>query len=59
VERILEFHDRELLEDFKARAIDSRQYAWQMMRTLFTQVLTEEEWLVLFDHYFLHSDAPS
>ena len=59
IERILEHHDSELLDDFKSRAIDSRQYAWQMMRTLFTQVLTEEEWLSLFDHFFLHSDSPN
>jgi len=59
IERLLKHHDSELLDDFKARAIDSRQYAWQMMRTLFTQVLTEEEWLTLFDHLFMHSGSPS
>jgi hypothetical protein len=59
VERLLGHHDVELLEDFKTRGIDSRQYAWQMMRTLFSQVLTEDEWLVLFDHLFTHSDHPS
>jgi hypothetical protein len=59
VERLLGHHDSELLDDFKTRGIDSRQYAWQMMRTLFSQVLTEDEWLVLFDHLFTHSDHPS
>jgi hypothetical protein len=29
------------------------------MRTMFTQVLTEEEWLALFDHLFMHSDSPN
>ena len=59
VERLLGHYDAELLEDLKSRAIDSRQYAWQMMRTLFSQVLTEDEWLVLFDHLFTHSDHPT
>ena len=37
IERLLNYHDSELLDDLKSRAIDSRQYAWQMMRTMFTQ----------------------
>ena len=59
VERLLHHHDQGLLDNLVARGIDARVYAWRMMRTLFTEVLSRDEWLHLFDHVLSHSDESS
>ena len=59
VERLLHHHDQGLLDNLVARGIDARVYAWRMMRTVFTEVLSRDEWLHLFDHVLSHSDESS
>ena len=59
VERLLAHHDKPLLDNLVARGIDARVYAWRIMRTLFTEVLSRDEWLHLFDHILSHSDESS
>ncbi|XP_041455639.1 TBC1 domain family member 31-like isoform X1 [Lytechinus variegatus] len=52
VENVLAYHDRKLLEHFVSYDVTSQLYAWPIMQTLFSEVVTKEEWLKLFDHVF-------
>uniref|UniRef100_A0A9L0S4B8 TBC1 domain family member 31 n=1 Tax=Equus caballus TaxID=9796 RepID=A0A9L0S4B8_HORSE len=57
VENVLAFHDRTLLQHFMEHDITSQLYAWPLLETVFSEVLTREEWLKLFDNVF--SNHPS
>ncbi|OBS67011.1 hypothetical protein A6R68_04445, partial [Neotoma lepida] len=57
IENVLAFHDKELLQHFIDRDVTSQLYAWPLLETLFSEVLTREEWLRLFDNVF--SNHPS
>ncbi|KAM8966814.1 TBC1 domain family member 31 [Pelodytes ibericus] len=57
VENILVHHDKELLQHFVNYGVTSQIYAWPLLETLFSEVLTREEWLKLFDNVF--SNHPS
>uniref|UniRef100_A0AAR2K4F4 TBC1 domain family member 31 n=1 Tax=Pygocentrus nattereri TaxID=42514 RepID=A0AAR2K4F4_PYGNA len=51
-ENVLAHHDKELLQHFVDCGVTSQLYAWPLLETLFTEVLTREEWLKLFDNIF-------
>ncbi|XP_052603800.1 TBC1 domain family member 31 isoform X3 [Peromyscus californicus insignis] len=57
IENVLAFHDKELLQHFIDRDVTSQLYAWPLLETVFSEVLTREEWLRLFDNVF--SNHPS
>ncbi|XP_075070125.1 TBC1 domain family member 31 [Mixophyes fleayi] len=57
VENVLAHHDKELLQHFVSFDVTSQIYAWPLLETLFSEVLTREEWLKLFDNVF--SNHPS
>ncbi|KAG8570135.1 hypothetical protein GDO81_011110 [Engystomops pustulosus] len=57
VENVLAHHDKELLQHFVKYDVTSQVYAWPLLETLFSEVLTREEWLKLFDNVF--SNPPS
>ncbi|KAM5281253.1 TBC1 domain family member 31 isoform 2-T2 [Ctenodactylus gundi] len=57
IENILAFHDKKLLQHFINHDITSQLYAWPLLETVFSEVLTREEWLKLFDNVF--SNHPS
>ncbi|XP_007941622.1 TBC1 domain family member 31 [Orycteropus afer afer] len=57
IENVLAFHDKELLQHFMDHDITSQLYAWPLLETVFSEVLTREEWLKLFDNVF--SNHPS
>ncbi|XP_030869548.1 TBC1 domain family member 31 isoform X3 [Gorilla gorilla gorilla] len=57
IENVLAFHDEELLQHFIDHDITSQLYAWPLLETVFSEVLTREEWLKLFDNIF--SNHPS
>ncbi|XP_011804686.1 PREDICTED: TBC1 domain family member 31 [Colobus angolensis palliatus] len=57
IENVLAFHDKELLQHFIDHDITSQLYAWPLLETVFSEVLTREEWLKLFDNIF--SNHPS
>uniref|UniRef100_A0A4X1SLF2 TBC1 domain family member 31 n=1 Tax=Sus scrofa TaxID=9823 RepID=A0A4X1SLF2_PIG len=57
IENVLAFHDKELLQHFIEHDITSQLYAWPLLETVFSEVLTREEWLKLFDNIF--SNHPS
>ncbi|XP_039380277.1 TBC1 domain family member 31 [Mauremys reevesii] len=57
VENILAHHDKELLQHLINYSVTSQLYAWPLLETLFSEVLTREEWLKVFDNIF--SNHPS
>ncbi|XP_034867735.1 TBC1 domain family member 31 isoform X1 [Mirounga leonina] len=57
IENVLAFHDKDLLQHFIDHDITSQLYAWPLLETVFSEVLTREEWLKLFDNVF--SNHPS
>jgi len=57
IENVLAFHDKDLLQHFINHDITSQLYAWPLLETVFSEVLTREEWLKLFDNVF--SNHPS
>ncbi|XP_031408774.1 TBC1 domain family member 31 isoform X2 [Meleagris gallopavo] len=57
MENILAHHDRELLQHLIKYSVTSQVYAWPLLETLFSEVLTREEWLKVFDNIF--SNHPS
>ncbi|XP_077982423.1 TBC1 domain family member 31-like [Glandiceps talaboti] len=57
VENVLAHHDKELLQHFVRHNITTQVYAWPLMETLFSEVLTKDEWLKLWDNVF--SNHPS
>ncbi|XP_053287821.1 TBC1 domain family member 31 isoform X3 [Pleuronectes platessa] len=56
-ENVLAHHDKELLQHLVDCGITSQLYVWPLLETLFSEVLTREEWLRLFDNVF--SNHPS
>ncbi|CAH1269669.1 TBC1D31 [Branchiostoma lanceolatum] len=57
VENLLAYHDKHLLQHLITYNITAQTYAWPLLETLFSEVLTKEEWLKLFDNVF--SNHPS
>ncbi|NXN62094.1 TBC31 protein, partial [Rynchops niger] len=57
MENVLAHHDKELLQHLIKCNVTSQVYAWPLLETLFSEVLTREEWLKVFDNIF--SNHPS
>uniref|UniRef100_A0A3B3CDS0 TBC1 domain family member 31 n=1 Tax=Oryzias melastigma TaxID=30732 RepID=A0A3B3CDS0_ORYME len=57
VENVVAHHDKELLQHLVDCGITSQLYVWPLLETLFSEVLTRDEWLKLFDNIF--SNHPS
>uniref|UniRef100_A0A3Q2P7U2 TBC1 domain family member 31 n=1 Tax=Fundulus heteroclitus TaxID=8078 RepID=A0A3Q2P7U2_FUNHE len=56
-ENVLAHHDQELLQHLVDCGVTSQLYVWPLLETLFSEVLTRDEWLRLFDNVF--SNHPS
>ncbi|CAL1610656.1 unnamed protein product [Knipowitschia caucasica] len=52
VENVLAHHDKELLQHLVDCGVTSQLYVWPLLETLFSEVLTRDEWLRLFDNVF-------
>ncbi|KAM9099552.1 TBC1 domain family member 31 isoform X4 [Sarcophilus harrisii] len=57
IENLLAHHDKELLQHYLNCGITAQLYAWPLLETVFSEVLTREEWLKVFDNVF--SNHPS
>ncbi|NXS32653.1 TBC31 protein, partial [Pomatostomus ruficeps] len=57
MENVLAHHDEELLQHLIKYNVTSQVYAWPLLETLLSEVLTREEWLKVFDNIF--SNHPS
>ncbi|XP_044263660.1 TBC1 domain family member 31 [Tribolium madens] len=50
VENVLMVHDPELLDFFTKKKVSSELYAWPILRTAFSEVLTAPSWKIFWDH---------
>ncbi|XP_072459257.1 TBC1 domain family member 31 isoform X2 [Notamacropus eugenii] len=57
IENLLAHHDKELLQHYMNCGVTAQLYAWPLLETVFSEVLTREEWLRVFDNVF--SNHPS
>lgn len=58
IEKELARRDGQLFDHFTRYQITSEVFAWSLLKTLFTEVLSEDEWMCLWDHLFAYSDTP-
>ncbi|KAL9658438.1 hypothetical protein ABK040_005982 [Willaertia magna] len=52
IENILLHFDSNLLEHFCNCGVTSNTFVWSVLKNLFTEILTTDQWLKLFDHVF-------
>ncbi|XP_038069604.1 TBC1 domain family member 31-like [Patiria miniata] len=57
VENVLAYHDRAVLQHFVKYGVTSQVYAWPLLQTLLSEVVTKEEWQRLFDNIFTNHPA--
>lgn len=50
IENILLEHNPILLSHFTKYDVTSKEYAWPLLQTVFSEVLTAKDWLILWDH---------
>ena len=58
VEQIIEKEDPKLLSHLRQNSFTPQIYAWPLLQSLFTEVLSKGDWLKLFDHLFTYKDDP-
>ncbi len=58
VDQILELEDPKLVQHFRENTFTPQVYAWPLLKTLFTDVLTKDDWLRLMDHLFTYREDP-
>ncbi|KAI8816678.1 uncharacterized protein EV422DRAFT_544488 [Fimicolochytrium jonesii] len=51
IEDLLRFHDGALLDHFTRHEVTSQGYAWTILRSLFSSILSTPDWLTLWDHF--------
>ena len=52
IENIIAENDRQIFHHLVELKITSQTYAWPVLQTAFSEVLTRDEWLVFFDNLF-------
>lgn len=57
IENVLLEHNPQLLQHFTKHDITSKTYGWEILQTVFSEVLTGKDWLILWDHIL--SNEPS
>ena len=50
IENLLSHYDPHLLQHFISHHITAQVYAWPLLQTLFSEALSKEEWLKLWDN---------
>ncbi|CAG5135897.1 unnamed protein product [Candidula unifasciata] len=57
IENLLAQHDLPLLHHFMKYNITSQIYAWPLLETAFSEVLTQDEWLIMWDNILSNQPA--
>lgn len=58
IEAIIQSEDPKLMQHLRAQAFTPQIYAWPLLKTLFTEVLSKDDWLRLMDHLFTYKEDP-
>lgn len=54
VHRILQLEKPDLVQHMAKLGFEVKDYAWPLLRTMFTRVLESEDWQRLLDHLFFN-----
>lgn len=57
IENVLLEHNPQLLAYFTKHEVTSKTYAWTILQTAFSEVLTVKDWLVLWDHILINEPS--
>ncbi|XP_071443932.1 TBC1 domain family member 31 [Hetaerina americana] len=57
MENLLSHHDPDLLAFFVKNRVNTRMYAWPLLQVAFSEVLSNEEWLRLWDHILVNEPS--
>ncbi|GJQ76162.1 hypothetical protein Trydic_g1907 [Trypoxylus dichotomus] len=57
IENVLLEHKPQLLKHFAKHNITSKIYAWPILQTVFSEVLTARDWLILWDHILINEPS--
>jgi len=57
-EELLKYHDPALASHFKSLGLNMIHYIWPFMQSLFTEILTRDDWLSLMDFLVLNHEEP-
>lgn len=58
LDKELQTRDPQLHSHFQEHQITAEVYGWSLLKTIFTEVLSEDEWMTLWDHLFTSPDTP-
>ncbi|CAI5702165.1 unnamed protein product [Peronospora effusa] len=58
IEKELARREPRLYDHLTQYEVASEVYAWSLLKTIFTEVLSEDEWMCLWDHLFTWPDTP-
>ena len=58
VDALMQFHEPELHRHLRECGVDAQDYAWTLLRSGFTEVLSKSEWLRLWDHLVTDAANP-
>ncbi|OWZ19412.1 hypothetical protein PHMEG_0006352 [Phytophthora megakarya] len=57
IEKQLAQRDAQLYDHFTRYQVTSEAFAWSLLKTIFTEVLSEDEWMCFWDHLITFSDT--
>ncbi|KAI8607774.1 hypothetical protein BC830DRAFT_1157806 [Chytriomyces sp. MP71] len=57
LEDLIAYHDPPLLSHFKRQKITSQVYGWGLLQTLLTEILSQRDWLKVWDHLVTNPPA--
>jgi hypothetical protein len=57
ISQLIQFHDPQLYDHFNRCKITSQIYGWTLMQSLFSEVFSKKDWMMVWDH--LVSNSPS
>ncbi|ORX96516.1 RabGAP/TBC, partial [Neocallimastix californiae] len=57
IESLLYFHDKDLYDHFVKYNITSQFYGWELISNLFSDILSKDEWLCLWDNILTRRDT--
>lgn len=58
LDKELQRRDPQLHSHLVQHQITAEVYAWGLLKTIFTEVLSEDEWMTLWDHLITYADKP-
>ena len=58
INNIIDKESPQLSLNLRENSLTPQIYAWPILRSFFTEVLSKEDWLKLVDHLFTYKDDP-